>query len=176
MNAELKVHPSFFREFATKTWVSPNDIVKELIENAFDEDATQVIVTLQNNGNLTIEDNAGMDNDDMEKFLLLGSPHKVHETISPKLKRIRTGRYGTGRLSFLTSFEKMKIRRTMTWHSKITFLKKYEYIDEMLAGPFKKWRHLHKFHSIDGKQTEIIDEIEFELPYGILGMLQNIFA
>jgi hypothetical protein len=110
MNAELKVHPSFFREFATKTWVSPNDIVKELIENAFDEDATQVIVTLQNNGNLTIEDNAGMDNDDMEKFLLLGSPHKAHESISPKLKRIRTGRYGTGRLSFLTSFEKMKIR------------------------------------------------------------------
>jgi hypothetical protein len=110
MNAELKVHPSFFREFATKTWVSPNDIVKELIENAFDEDATQVIVTLQNNGNLTIEDNAGMDNDDMEKFLLLGSPHKAYESISPKLKRIRTGRYGTGRLSFLTSFEKMKIR------------------------------------------------------------------
>lgn len=82
-------------------------------------------------------------------------------------------------------FEKMKIRRTMTWHSKITFLKKYEYIDEMLAGPFKKWRHLHKFHSIDGKQTEIIDEIEFELPYGILGklfegytykQLQNIFG
>src|ERR671932_703629 len=110
MNAELKVHPSFFREFATKTWVSPNDIVKELIENAFDEDATQVIVTLQNNGNLTIEDNAGMDNDDMEKFLLLGSPHKAQESISPKLKRIRTGRYGTGRLSFLTSFESMKIR------------------------------------------------------------------
>ena len=110
MNAELKVHPSFFREFATKTWVSPTDIVKELVENAFDEDATQVIVTIQDNGNLTIEDNAGMDNNDMEKFLLLGSPHKANESISPKLKRIRTGRYGTGRLSFLTSFEKMKIR------------------------------------------------------------------
>src|ERR687886_2623780 len=110
MNAELKVHPSFFREFATKTWVSTNDIVKELIENAFDEDATQVIVIIQNNGNLTIEDNAGMDNISMEKFLLLGSPHKRHESISPKLKRIRTGRYGTGRLSFFNSFESMKIR------------------------------------------------------------------
>lgn len=31
-----------------------------------------------------------------------------------------------------------KIRRTV-WHSKITFLKPYERIDEMLAGPFKKW-------------------------------------
>ena len=70
-------------------------------------------------------------------------------------------------------FETIKIRRIMIWHSKITFLKKYEYIDEMLEGPFKKWRHKHKFHNImDGEQkTKIIDEIEFELPYGILGKL-----
>jgi hypothetical protein len=110
MTAELKVHPSFFREFATKTWVTPHEIVKELIENAFDEDATQVIVTILANGSIIIEDNAGMDRNGMEKFLLLGSPHKAQESISPKLKRIRTGRYGTGRLSFLTSFEQMKIR------------------------------------------------------------------
>ena len=82
-------------------------------------------------------------------------------------------------------FEAMKIRRALTWHSKITFLKEHEYIDEMLEGPFKKWRHLHEFHNIiDGKQTKIIDEVEFELPYGILGklfeghahkQLQNVF-
>ncbi len=59
----------------------------------------------------------------------------------------------------------------MTWHSKITFLEKYDYIDEMLDGPFKKWRHLHKFHNIYGKQTKVIDEIVFELLYGILGRL-----
>src|SRR5215216_2436264 len=110
MTAELKIHPSFFREFATKTWVSPNEIVKELVENAFDEDATKVLVTLLKNGTVIIEDDAGMDPDSMEKFLILGSPHKKHDAISPKLKRIRTGRYGTGRLSFLTSFDSMRIR------------------------------------------------------------------
>lgn len=68
-----------------------------------------------------------------------------------------------------------KIRR-MKWHSKITFLKAHEYIDEMLSGPFKKWRHLHRFHSIDGKQTEVIDEVEFELPFGILGKLFEGYA
>ena len=55
---------------------------------------------------------------------------------------------------------------------------------KMLAGPFKKWRHLHRFSNIHEKQTEIKDEIEFELPYGLLGklfggyaykQLQNIF-
>jgi hypothetical protein len=110
MPTELKVHPSFFKEFATKTWVSPTEIVKELVENAFDEDATRVLVTVLSNGSIVVEDDAGMDQDGMEKFLLLGSPHKRVESISPKLKRIRTGRYGTGRLSFLTSFESMKIR------------------------------------------------------------------
>ena len=44
---------------------------------------------------------------------------------------------------------------------------------------------LHKFYNIDGsihyitstgKQTEIIDEIEFELPYGILGKLSEGYA
>ena len=110
MTAELKIDPSFFREFATKTWVSPNEIVKELVENAFDEDATKVLVTLLKNGTVIIEDDAGMDPDSMEKFLILGSPHKKHDAISPKLKRIRTGRYGTGRLSFLTSFDSMRMR------------------------------------------------------------------
>ena len=110
MAPELKIHPSFFREFATKTWISPNEIVKELIENAFDEDATKVLVTLLKNGMVVVEDDAGMNPDAMEKFLILGSPHKKQDYISPKLKRIRTGRYGTGRLSFLTSFDNMKIR------------------------------------------------------------------
>jgi Histidine kinase-, DNA gyrase B-, and HSP90-like ATPase len=106
----MKVHPSFFKEFATKTWVSPTEIIKELVENAFDEDATKVLVTALNNGSVAIEDDAGMDQNGIEKFLLLGSPHKRTESVSPRLKRIRTGRYGTGRLSFLTSFDTMRIR------------------------------------------------------------------
>jgi Histidine kinase-, DNA gyrase B-, and HSP90-like ATPase len=110
MTVELKVHPSFFREFATKTWVSPNEIVKELVENAFDEDATKVLITVYKDGSILIEDDAGMNADGMEKFLFLGSPHKKYDSISPKLRRIRTGRYGTGRLSFLTSFQNMRIR------------------------------------------------------------------
>ena len=118
MSIQLKVHPSFFKEFATKTWVSPYEIVKELIENAFDEDATQVLITVLNTGSIVIEDDAGMDEEGIEKFLLLGSPHKKIEAISPKLKRSRTGRYGTGRLSFLTSFKSMKIKTKKNNYSK----------------------------------------------------------
>ena len=63
------------------------------------------------------------------------------------------------------------------WHSTITLFSvsshQCEYVDEMLTGPFKKWRHLHKFDDVDNnqKQTQVIDEIDFELPYGRLGKL-----
>lgn len=133
MATQLKVHPSFFKEFATKTWVSPTEIVKELVENAFDEDATKVLVTILKGGAVSIEDDAGMDQNGMEKFLLLGSPHKKVESISPKLKRIRTGRYGTGRLSFLTSFESMKIRTRRGNFSKAIMIDG-EVLDKLFTG------------------------------------------
>ncbi|HKI10256.1 MAG TPA: ATP-binding protein, partial [Nitrososphaeraceae archaeon] len=133
MTIELKVHPTFFREFATKTWVSPNEIIKELVENAFDEDATTVLITILKNGSILIEDDAGMNVEGMEKFLLLGSPHKKYDSISPRLRRIRTGRYGTGRLSFLTSFESMKIRtRRESFHKSI--LLEASVLDNLFAG------------------------------------------
>ena len=62
------------------------------------------------------------------------------------------------------------------WHSKITQLKKYEYIDEMLEGRFKTWRHHHKFNKINDNETEVIDEIDFEMPYGILGKILERFV
>jgi Histidine kinase-, DNA gyrase B-, and HSP90-like ATPase len=136
MTLELKVHPSFFREFATKTWISPNEIIKELIENAFDEDATKILVTILKDGSVVIEDDAGMDQNDMEKFLLLGSTHKKIDHISPKMKRIRTGRYGTGRLSFLTSFESMKIKTKHEQFSKSIVID-VNTIDNLFTGNTK---------------------------------------
>ncbi|MGA7899693.1 MAG: hypothetical protein WCA39_12625 [Nitrososphaeraceae archaeon] len=61
------------------------------------------------------------------------------------------------------------------WHSVIKSIRPYQYLDEMLTGPLRKWRHLHKFHDIhineDQKQTEVIDEVDFELPYSFVGKL-----
>ena len=61
------------------------------------------------------------------------------------------------------------------WHSKITFFQQYEYIDEMVEGPFIKWKHTHKFQRINKNKTEIYDKVEFSLPYGIFGKIGSIF-
>ena len=56
------------------------------------------------------------------------------------------------------------------WHSRITSLAPYEYVDEMLAGRFRVWKHLHGFRKI-GDRTEVIDEVDFQLHYGLLGRM-----
>lgn len=47
----------------------------------------------------------------------------------------------------------------------------------MLSGPFKRWKHVHKFlYDIEQNQTEVVDEVEFELPYGLVGKMLEGFA
>ena len=57
------------------------------------------------------------------------------------------------------------------WHSKITALAPYEYVDEMLTGRFGVWKHVHGFRKIDDNTTEVIDKIDFQLHYGWLGKM-----
>ncbi len=64
-----------------------------------------------------------------------------------------------------------KLITTSRWHSKITYLKPYEYVDEMTSSRFKLWKHRHKFNKLDDKKTKVIDEIDFELCYWVLDKL-----
>jgi ligand-binding SRPBCC domain-containing protein len=66
------------------------------------------------------------------------------------------------------------------WCSKITFLEKYEYVDEMIQNgninpPFRVWSHKHKFELIDNNKTRVIDKIRFELPFGFAGKLLEFY-
>ena len=59
--------------------------------------------------------------------------------------------------------------------SKITSMKKPDqFVDEMIKGDFKSYRHEHHFKVIENG-TIMIDLVEFETPYGSLGRLVNRF-
>lgn len=58
--------------------------------------------------------------------------------------------------------------------SKITEFKSPTYfVDEMVSGAFKSFKHEHIFQDIDGK-TLMIDKFHFQSPFGILGKLGNL--
>lgn len=46
----------------------------------------------------------------------------------------------------------------------------YRFIDVQLKGPYKLWRHEHRFVA-EGGGTRIIDEVQYSLPFGMLGRI-----
>lgn len=58
--------------------------------------------------------------------------------------------------------------------SKITeFERPSRFVDEMQRGPFRRWRHVHRFERTpDG--TLMVDEIDFASPLGPLGWLADV--
>ena len=50
----------------------------------------------------------------------------------------------------------------------------YMFIDQQLKGPYSLWHHKHIFNEIKGG-VEIIDEINYVVPFGLIGALVNYF-
>lgn len=60
---------------------------------------------------------------------------------------------------------------SMKWVTEISHLKENkQFVDEQRFGPYKFWHHKHIFNEIDGG-IEIIDILDYMLPFGIIGRL-----
>ena len=59
------------------------------------------------------------------------------------------------------------------WLTRIeVFEPERRFIDRQVAGPYRLWRHLHEFQSL-GTETLMRDVVEYELPFGPLGVLAH---
>ena len=57
------------------------------------------------------------------------------------------------------------------WHARHTvYQPPHLFVDEQISGPFRKWRHEHQIRKT-ASGAELTDQVEYELPFGILGRL-----
>lgn len=48
----------------------------------------------------------------------------------------------------------------------------HRFVDLQLKGPYRLWRHEHRFVA-EGNSTRIVDNVQYRLPFGLLGQLAH---
>jgi hypothetical protein len=85
------------------------ELIRELVNNAYDADATRVDVTLSDK-EITVSDNGqGMDMEGLKQYFSVGSDEKLLNPISPRFGRNRIGQFGIGKFASLAAASRFEI-------------------------------------------------------------------
>jgi hypothetical protein len=104
---ELKFDPQTIRHLGLKMYSTLPPAIAELISNAYDADASEVLIKLEEENDspkkiLIIDDGDGLSYDEInDKFLVIGRNRRLDEGDQPskKYKRKPTGKKGLGKLA-----------------------------------------------------------------------------
>lgn len=99
------------------------------------------------------------------------------------LHKISTAKTGEKAIAGVTSgligkdetvtWQAKHLYKTRQFTSKITEMQlPLLFVDEMIKGDFKNFRHQHHFKKVENG-TIMIDTVDFESPYGVLGKVVN---
>jgi hypothetical protein len=111
------------------------ELIRELVNNAYDADATQVDIKMTNEL-IEVKDNGtGMDREGLKQYFNIGSPEKVLRNKSPIFKRDLIGQFGIGKFASLSACECFEVyTQRDDFAAKVIFDKK-EW--EKAADPWK---------------------------------------
>lgn len=85
------------------------ELIRELVNNAYDADATEVRVTVTGE-HIRVEDNgAGMDLEGLKQYFNIGSPEKLVRPKSPRFHRDRIGQFGIGKFATLSACDRFEV-------------------------------------------------------------------
>ncbi len=102
---KVKVDKSHLLTLGEKMYRESIEFVRELVNNAYDADATEVKVWIEDD-KIIVEDNgSGMNEKGLEQFFTVGSEEKRVRSVSPRFGRKRIGQFGIGKFSALSLAE-----------------------------------------------------------------------
>ena len=114
-NIRFSVDAGVIDRLGTELVARQETAVSELVKNAYDADAIEVVLSFKDSdsigGTLTIEDNGvGMTREQLVNgFMRISSTDKLHNPLSARYKRKRSGQKGIGRFAVQRLGEKLTI-------------------------------------------------------------------
>ncbi len=119
---QVKVDKSHLITIGERLYAESIELIRELVNNAYDADATEVRVTVS--GELiNVEDNgAGMDLDGLGQYFNIGSPEKLQKPKSARFRRDRIGQFGIGKFASLSACKRFEVQTQQgTFAARVTF-------------------------------------------------------
>ncbi len=86
------------------------ELIRELVNNAYDADATEVDIKMTEES-IEVQDNGtGMDREGLRQYFNIGSPEKILKSRSPVFHRDLVGQFGIGKFASLSACECFEVR------------------------------------------------------------------
>ena len=85
------------------------ELIRELVNNAYDADATRVDVTVSGKEIVVADNGEGMDMEGLKQYFNVGSDEKLLHPISPRFGRDRIGQFGIGKFASLAAASRFEI-------------------------------------------------------------------
>jgi hypothetical protein len=92
-----------------KLYARALELVRELVNNAYDADAAEVHVQVAEDEIVVQDDGTGMDRQGLLAYFQVGVPDKRENPISPRLGRARIGQFGIGKFATLAACRRFEV-------------------------------------------------------------------
>lgn len=106
---EVTVDKRHIISIGERLYTESVELLRELVNNAYDADATEVIVEIAPEKIVIEDDGTGMDADGLRQYFIIGSDEKVAHSISPKFERERIGQFGIGKFASLAAASRFEV-------------------------------------------------------------------
>src|SRR4030043_2464127 len=106
---KVTVDKSHLFTLGEKMYRESIEFIRELVNNAYDADATEVKVMISDNKIIVADNGSGMNEKGLEQFFTVGSEEKRIRNTSSRYNRKKMGQFGIGKFSALTLAERFII-------------------------------------------------------------------
>ena len=105
----IRVDKSHLVTIGERLYTESTELLRELVNNAYDADATEVHVMLTDEEVRVSDDGAGMDLEGLREYFTIGTPDKRLHPRSPRFGRLRIGQFGIGKFATLSACERFTV-------------------------------------------------------------------
>lgn len=106
----IRVDKSHLVTIGERLYTESIELIRELVNNAYDADATDVRVTIGDDEIVVADNGLGMDLQGLREYFTIGTPDKRLNPRSPRFGRLRIGQFGIGKFATLSACERFTVR------------------------------------------------------------------